>query len=531
MASDSAAAVAVEDFSVNPDIWEACAGRSGTIPAVGTSVYYFPQGHAEQALGEVDWESEAEDLSFFFCRVTGVQHLASRSSNEVFAKIRLERDFMYPKPFSSAGGVSSEGVEREEEKLVFVAKVLTPSDANNGGAFSVPRLCADRVFPSLDYTKDNPSQALFVRDLEGNELRFQHIYRGTPRRHLLTTYWAAFVNNKKLIAGDTVIFIKDRTGQIYVGLRRTERSGASAGFPRGLPRAGPSVMLATTGECSTSGQLFSRNRRGRVTPQSVLEAVRAASMGRPFEVTYYPTGGFPEFVLRRNQVDQALNKLWFPGIMVKSQMGTEDSTRMPCFQGAVTDIITHPRPFVRSPWRTLEVTWDEQDGQRNSKMVNPWEMEKIHGPRDLTRPPITKFRATMNSELNKSPVVAPARNPSASQQDVFPDDGIQGVRHDLISSGTSDYRPNGDHLSAAPPEGESSLGSSPTGNQTVTIRLMGNDICVDVPTPVAEGGRESSSEKEEKCAHENKLIHFFPPNPKQETEEKGQKNLSGESFA
>ncbi|CAA6668401.1 unnamed protein product [Spirodela intermedia] len=358
MASDSAAAVAVEDFSVNPDIWEACAGRSGTIPAVGTSVYYFPQGHAEQALGEVDWESEAEDLSFFFCRVTGVQHLASRSSNEVFAKIRLERDFMYPKPFSSAGG----------EKLVFVAKVLTPSDANNGGAFSVPRLCADRVFPSLDYTKDNPSQALFVRDLEGNELRFQHIYRGTPRRHLLTTYWP-------------------------LSKRR---------FPTRSSESRPSVMLATTGNVLPADNC-SREIAGQ-GHASVCPRGRPCSVDGPsLRGHILPDRGFPEFVLRRNQVDQALNKLWFPGIMVKSQMGTEDSTRMPCFQGAVTDIITHPRPFVRSPWRTLEVTWDEQDGQRNSKMVNPWEMEKIHGPRDLTRPPIAKFRATMNSELNKSP--------------------------------------------------------------------------------------------------------------------------------
>lgn len=31
---------------------------------------------------------------------------------------------------------------------------------------------------------------------------------GQPRRHLLTTGWSAFVNKKKLVSGDAVLFLR-----------------------------------------------------------------------------------------------------------------------------------------------------------------------------------------------------------------------------------------------------------------------------------------------------------------------------------
>ncbi|KAI4994979.1 hypothetical protein ZWY2020_034882 [Hordeum vulgare] len=40
-----------------------------------------------------------------------------------------------------------------------------------------------------------------------DEFKFRHIYRGTPLRHLLTTGWSNFVNEKKLLAGDSIVFL------------------------------------------------------------------------------------------------------------------------------------------------------------------------------------------------------------------------------------------------------------------------------------------------------------------------------------
>ena len=75
-----------------------------------------------------------------------------------------------------------------------------------------------------------------ARDLHDNEWKFRHIFRGEfcevnvlktastprllavfmsnyifdagqPKRHLLTTGWSVFVSAKRLVAGDSVIFI------------------------------------------------------------------------------------------------------------------------------------------------------------------------------------------------------------------------------------------------------------------------------------------------------------------------------------
>ncbi|XLT26377.1 hypothetical protein HN873_057669, partial [Arachis hypogaea] len=72
-------------------------------------------------------------------------------------------------------------------------KTLTASDTSTHGGFSVPRRAAEDCFPPLDYSQQRPSQELVAKDLHGLEWRFRHIYRGQPRRHLLTTGWSAFI--------------------------------------------------------------------------------------------------------------------------------------------------------------------------------------------------------------------------------------------------------------------------------------------------------------------------------------------------
>ena len=46
-------------------------------------------------------------------------------------------------------------------------KILTPSDANNGGGFSVPRFCADSIFPPLNYRAESSVQTLLFTDIHG----------------------------------------------------------------------------------------------------------------------------------------------------------------------------------------------------------------------------------------------------------------------------------------------------------------------------------------------------------------------------
>ncbi|KAI7751477.1 hypothetical protein M8C21_028839 [Ambrosia artemisiifolia] len=62
--------------------------------------------------------------------------------------------------------VESYNVADASDKTSSFAKTLTQSDANNGGGFSVPRYCAETIFPKLDYSADPPVQTVVAKDVQ-----------------------------------------------------------------------------------------------------------------------------------------------------------------------------------------------------------------------------------------------------------------------------------------------------------------------------------------------------------------------------
>lgn len=269
------------------------------------------------------------------CVISHVDFLADPITDQVFAKVLLSpitamepsRNFLDQQQLQRSNG------SVDENGVVAFAKILTPSDANNGGGFSVPRFCADSIFPPLNYQADPPVQTLSVTDIHGAVWEFRHIYRGTPRRHLLTTGWSKFVNQKKLIAGDSVVFMRDSGGKMFVGLRR-------------------SVKYGNNGDGATARW---REQIG-IRAESVVEAVERAVLGLPFEVVYYPRAGWADFIVRAEVVDAAMRVFWTAGMRVKMVVETEDSSRMTWVQGTVTAASVPDRePWCGSPWGMLEV--------------------------------------------------------------------------------------------------------------------------------------------------------------------------------
>ncbi|MCI25567.1 auxin response factor 3-like, partial [Trifolium medium] len=53
---------------------------------------------------------------------------------------------------------------------------------------------------------------------------------GQPRRHLLTTGWSAFVNKKKLVSGDAVLFLRGEDGELRLGVRRAAQLKSGSNF-------------------------------------------------------------------------------------------------------------------------------------------------------------------------------------------------------------------------------------------------------------------------------------------------------------
>lgn len=146
---------------------------------------------------------------------------------------------------------------------------------------SLPRVCADSIFPALNYQVETPVQFIFVTDVHGSTWIFRHICRGNPCRHLLTTGWTKFIKSKNLIVRDTTVFVRNQNGQIFVGFRRVARSKNK----------------------------FARNKIDKVST-SVVEAAYLAANDKPFKIAFYPNARSCEFVVKAEMVESSLHMPW-----------------------------------------------------------------------------------------------------------------------------------------------------------------------------------------------------------------------------
>ncbi|GKV12200.1 hypothetical protein SLEP1_g23380 [Rubroshorea leprosula] len=377
---------------LDSQLWHACAGGMVQMPPANAKIFYFPQGHAEHACGPVDFRNCPRIPPYVLCRVTAIKFMADSETDEVFGKISLVPLSANEVDFEDDGNGGIHGNDTQEKPASF-AKTLTQSDANNGGGFSVPRYCAETIFPRLDYSADPPVQTILAKDVHGETWKFRHIYRGTPRRHLLTTGWSNFVNQKKLVAGDSIVFLRAENGDLCVGIRRAKRGigggpESSTGWnPAGgnsvMPYGGFSAFLREDeNKLIRNGNGMNSNsnlmRKGKVRPESVIEAATLASSGQPFEVVYYPRASTPEFCVKVSLVKAALQIQWCSGMRFKMAFETEDSSRISWFMGTISSVqVADPLRWPDSPWRLLQVTWDEPDLLQNVKRVSPWLVELV----------------------------------------------------------------------------------------------------------------------------------------------------------
>nr|ADJ96591.1 auxin response factor 16 [Solanum lycopersicum] len=427
----------VEEKCVDSLFWHVCTGSMVQIPPVNSKVFYFPQGYAEHTFTNVDFTVLARIPAMILCRVDAVKFLADTETDEVYAKIRLipVEDF------------EDDSVVEETEKPAFFAKTLTQSDANNGGGFSVPRYCAETIFPKLDFTADPPVQVVKAKDVHGVTWNFRHIYRGTPRRHLLTSGWSAFVNKKKLVAGGSVVFVKAENDELCVGIRRVKRGGI--GGPE--TQSGWKSTACSYGgfvtedeNSSTNGNLISYGERfrdkGKVSPDEVVRVSCLAANGQPFEIVYYPGASTPEYCVKASSVRAAMSVQWCSGMRFKMAFETEDFSQISWFMGSISSVqVVDPIRWPHSLWRLLQVTWDEPDLLQNVKSVNPWLVELVSNMPDINlshnSPP--RKRLCLPQEFpfdGQFPLPSFSGNPlTSSSYSRYPPDsitaGIQGARH------------------------------------------------------------------------------------------------------
>ncbi|GFZ13696.1 auxin response factor 2 [Actinidia rufa] len=286
--------------------------------------------------------------SRILCKVVYVQLKAEAQTDEVFAHITLLPEQEGP----SLEHGTSQSVPQKVNTCSF-SKRLTPSDTSTHGGFSVPKRYADECFPSLDMSQDPPAQELVAKDLHGSEWRFRHIYRGQPKRHLLTSGWSAFVGAKKVVAGDACLFLRGENGELYIGVRRASK---------------PQTIMSTSvisGHSMQHGILAS--------------AFHAISTGTMFTVYYRPWTSPAEFIVPHDQYTKSAENDYSVGTRFRMPFESEECPEHKyCrFAGTVVGIDNiDPIRWAGSEWRCLKVQWDSPpDTIVLPERVSPWNIE------------------------------------------------------------------------------------------------------------------------------------------------------------
>uniref|UniRef100_A0A6N2K7E2 Auxin response factor n=1 Tax=Salix viminalis TaxID=40686 RepID=A0A6N2K7E2_SALVM len=356
------------------ELWHACAGPLVTLPREGELVYYFPQGHMEQLEASMHQGMEQQMPLFnlpskILCKVVNVQRRAEPETDEVYAQITL-----FPEPDQSEVTSLDPPLPEPERCTVHsFCKTLTASDTSTHGGFSVLRRHADDCLPPLDMSQQPPWQELVATDLHGNEWHFRHIFRGQPRRHLLTTGWSVFVSSKKLVAGDAFIFLRGENGELCVGVRRLMRQQMS------MPSSVISSQSMHLGVLAT--------------------ASHAIATGTLFSVFYKPRTSRSEFIVSLNKYLEVRNYKLSVGMRFKMRFEGEEVPERR-FSGTIVGIGDNiSSGWADSDWRSLKVQWDEPSSIMRPERVSHWELEPLVATTPLNSQPVQRNKRPRPSVL------------------------------------------------------------------------------------------------------------------------------------
>jgi hypothetical protein len=203
-----------------------------------------------------------------------------------------------------------------------------------------------------DYTLQPPAQELIARDLHDVEWKFRHIFRGQPKRHLLTTGWSVFVSAKRLVAGDSVIFIRNEKNQLFLGIRHATR---------------PQTIVPSSVLSSDSMHIG-----------LLAAAAHASATNSCFTVFFHPRASQSEFVIQLSKYIKAVFHTRISvGMRFRMLFETEESS-VRRYMGTITGI--SDLDSVRWPnshWRSVKVGWDESTAGERQPRVSLWEIEPL----------------------------------------------------------------------------------------------------------------------------------------------------------
>ncbi|XP_031383476.1 B3 domain-containing protein At2g36080-like isoform X1 [Punica granatum] len=122
----------------------------------------------------------------------------------------------------------------ELEKELLFEKPLTPSDVGKLNRLVIPKQQAERYFP-LGGESGDKGLLLSFEDESGKCWRFRYSYWSSSQSYVLTKGWSRYVKEKRLDAGDVILFERHRIDmdRLFIGWRRRGAESGQAAQPKG----------------------------------------------------------------------------------------------------------------------------------------------------------------------------------------------------------------------------------------------------------------------------------------------------------
>ncbi|WZZ86927.1 hypothetical protein YC2023_115506 [Brassica napus] len=225
-----------------------------------------------------------------------------------------------------------------------------------------------------DVSQLTPSQEIIAKDIHGHEWSFKHTLRGdhsifhfkiceylsliyilftknqlgTPKRHLFTSGWNEFAKGKKLVAGDSFVFLRGENGESRVGISK------AAHQQRNIPTS-----------------LISKQSMHHSVVATALNAIENKCM---FVVFYKPRSS--QFIVNFDKFVDRVNNKFNIGSKFSMKFEGKDLNEIR-YNGTVVGVRDFSDHWKDSEWRSLEVQWDEAATIPRPDKVSPWEIELL----------------------------------------------------------------------------------------------------------------------------------------------------------
>lgn len=137
--------------------------------------------------------------------------------------------------------------EEVDEREPMFEKPLTPSDVGKLNRLVIPKQHAEKYFP-LNGDSTDKGLLLSFEDESGKSWRFRYSYWNSSQSYVLTKGWSRYVKEKKLDAGDVVLFERHPTDgdRMFIGWRRRATQAQDSGSAQPTSSAA-AVALSATG--------------------------------------------------------------------------------------------------------------------------------------------------------------------------------------------------------------------------------------------------------------------------------------------